>query len=302
MSTTHKGVTIIAVGGQNKRSEVYGKFAYNLARSLKYHSPDIKIHLVWNDVGIRPLNTHQQAIFDYDTKADEDHCFTDGLFTPSKIKMHLYEYLYFDETIYIDADSLLIKPIEPLFDICTQDYYTSLLLDEETNLPATANKDTMDFKYMMWATPEQIWGHYGLNGETMPATNSSFQFIRKSKTCEKLFRQILANYDDRIPARELQQKWGKGGQPDELYLNVALAQLGMLPYLGEEPVMYGHDRVMDIQKDYEDHYFLTFFGHKSYTEHNYIRQGEMELRKVYKPEHVMFKLTTMMRDKYLNIL
>lgn len=298
MSTTAKGVTIIAIGGDNKRSAVYGKFAYNLALSLKYHSPNVPIHLIWNKVGIGALSRQQLKAFDYETEIAQEYCFEDGIFTPSKAKMFMYDYLLFDETIYIDADSLLIKPIERLFDKCKKDYYVSLLIDEKTNKPAIAKAQTRGFKYMMWADIETIWNHYDLNGQQMPATNSSWQFIRKSETCEKLYRQIQANYAN--PILNLQQAWGKGKQPDELYLNIALAQLDMIPYLGEEPVMYANERTIDVVKDYEKHYLLTFFGHRTYTHATVIRQGDQELKRICKGR-VDFKLATMMRDKYLDV-
>lgn len=297
-----KGITLLALA-----KPTYGKFAYNLAVSIKYHSPDIPIQLIHDDVALDHLQPGHlfpdgQPIFDKRTVIDRADMYDDGVLSIGKAKMSLYKYLWFDETIYLDVDALVIKPLEPLFDEFTDDYHTTVVGKKDLT------NDIEDFDSMQWAEVKDMIDHFGLTKEmVIPATNSSFQFIRKGKVCEKLFTQINANFSNKIPRDKLKTTWGKkskvDGQPDELYLNVSLAQLGMWPKMKQDPMCFNMARTLDVKRDYANHYILCLFGGVNFTHRSMLKQYDRELLRMTRERYKRnqdFKVHPLMRDKLVD--
>jgi len=226
-------------------ARAYGYAAHNLAMSIRHHSPSIPVTIYCDAEtrkGLRDLSLFDQVIE-----------IPSQVHDPALMKMQVYDRLPYQETIFMDVDGLLLKPLEPLFDELSQggeyrchvhDWYDK---DSPDNLPQ-----------MYWATKSVIWQHYGFTNEKLPATQSSFQYIRKSAFCKELFDRMQSNYANRIPLERLANKWG-GGQPDELYLNITLAQMGYDPSLNT--VCYWGNALdaawADVKRDY---YVLSMFG------------------------------------------
>lgn len=199
---------------------MYGKFAFNFAMSIKKHSPDLKIQLICDNEGIAGID---ERFFDVVTKVDKLFCHSTEMeqlkFVPAKGKLGIYKYAAFDENIFLDVDAVCIKPIENLFDKCQGKEFATQVFDY-------CDSKATDFPNMLWAHPREAWKHFGLAEDArLPATNSSFIYFKKGKIAEEIFetarRELLTNPLHRDSHR---MKWGKG-QPDELYLNVALAKL-----------------------------------------------------------------------------
>lgn len=97
-----QGVTLIAVG-----NDAYLRWAVNMAASIRYHSPDIKIQLITSeDLAAKA----ESKWFDIVTVADKDlYTDTDGRFFPAKLKTGLYNLLCFYETVYLDVDGCVVK-------------------------------------------------------------------------------------------------------------------------------------------------------------------------------------------------
>ena len=218
-----RGVTLIAIGGYG-----YLKWAVNMAVSLKYHSPDVAIQLITSEKLFLDASGKKE-LFDIITVV-ENQMFEDesGRLFPAKLKTQLYQLLHFDETIYLDVDGCIIKDITPLFEI-------------KENL-ATDVQGVYDisqgavFNHLKWAKPKEIWEHFNLPKEAkLPAINSSFLFLRKCKEVEVLFQ--LSHWllmETPLPYSKHWYIWGhhrehKVSQPDELYLNVAMAKLNIIP-------------------------------------------------------------------------
>lgn len=221
-----RGVTLIAIGRYG-----YLQWAVNMAASLRYHSPDIPIQLITSksleaDAIVRKCNNN---VFDVLTIVPDSEFTDEGKLFPAKLKTQLYKYLHFDETVYLDVDGCVIKDITPLFNIEA---------DFASDVQAVYDMSMGDrFEAMKWARINTVYQHFQLpNDARFPALNSSFMFIRKSETAKAIFDkayELLMN--NPLPFEKHWFSWGrksksKNNQPDELYLNAALAVLGIVPH------------------------------------------------------------------------
>lgn len=197
------------------KKQEYGFMATQIAMSLKYHSPSIPIHLITDTVAVSKLR--QMEFFDtveyIDTPTD-----------PAQAKIDMYERLPFDHNIFLDVDGLCVSPIDKIFDdLIAADKPFSCFVHAFYN-----RHDPDELPLMVWARRTDIWEKYGFTDEILPACQSSFLYIRKGDVCKEIYSRMAFNYRNQIPTEQLLNKWG-GGQPDELYLNITLAQMGYDP-------------------------------------------------------------------------
>lgn len=218
-----KGVALIAIGGND-----YLKWAINQAASLKYHSPNIPIQLIVSGSLSNEAKQYPQLFNVFTTLADNQWQDGEGRIFPAKLKTSFYHLLYFDETIYFDVDGVTFKDITPLFE------QKSDFVSDVQGVYDLSQGEI--FNHLKWAKPADIWFHYGLKATAkLPAINSSFMFIRKGETCRKIFdlaHELLMT--NPLPYEKHWYIWGrkrdhKVSQPDELYINIAMAMLDFIP-------------------------------------------------------------------------
>ena len=307
-NSTH-GIVLMAF---NKPA--YGKMAFNMALTIKHYNPAIQIQLIHDQSALSHLNERHKAFFDIFTSVYESDIWDEVPaatpvrklnyrtgFNPGKAKASLYKYLAFDHNIYLDVDGVAIKDLQPLFDLCIekgQHYYCQTVGHHTID-------QGRDFKAMQWAWADDIWAHYQLTpGTVLPATNSSFSYIRKCKESEELYAQVLENFTTgAMPLQKLRLKWG-GTYPDELALNVALAQKGINPDLGMHPVYFN---IRTIGKDFshlnENYYVLGVFGGKGFTHSSVTAHYDRIVHSASIKElgvNIQFKSHTLVGDKHAN--
>jgi hypothetical protein len=192
------------------------------------------------------------------------------------VKVNLYKYLPYDRNLYLDVDAIALKDIQPMIDELAQsgkDYISHCVGYH------TIDKGR-DFKEMQWAWADKMWAHFNLlSSYVMPAINSSMQWIVKGSQAEAIYRTAKDLYfNNPIPIKELRMKWG-GGQPDELYMNVALAIHGIDPALkayekndGSEGGMihFSMQRGLSYQEITENYYLQSYYGGAGFTPRFYI--------------------------------
>lgn len=253
-----RGITLIAVGGDG-----YLRWACNMACSVKYHSPNAVIQLIVSDKLSEGAEQFKGKLFDIITVVD-DLQWTDneGRIFPAKLKTQFYELVPFDEFIYLDVDGCILKDITPLFE-----QKANIVTDVQAVYDRSMGNE---FKHMKWCRPDVVWSHYGLSeSDLMPAINSSFMFVRKCEEMESLFAQAHYNLMiNPIPKEKHWHTWGrvsrdKVNQPDELYINVAMAQLKIVP--AHEVAIYFrmiNDTGENLTADQirKNHYGVGLFG------------------------------------------
>jgi alpha-N-acetylglucosamine transferase len=271
-----KGIVLLAIGKKE-----YGRMAYNMALSLKYHS-NIPVQLVCERQTIEGLDL---KFFDIITEIDSQDCW-DKKFEPGKAKLSIHKYLHFDESIYLDVDGVCVKPIDPLFDECeeTGQYF---LTQYKTHIEGVKP----DYKQMLWAWPKDIWEHYKLKEDAkLPATNSSFMYMKKGEELNKFFTQCLDNFNNPVQQRLV---WGNS-RPDELYLNVAMAQFDILGKLKENyPIYFNGHYNKNLKEDIKNYYVLGLFGIRRHTHNSLFEYADILMydysKKFGKPTDYRFK-------------
>lgn len=290
-----EGVLLIAWG---KRA--YPWLAYNLAFSIKHFNPEIKICIYHDESFFTQLTTEQREYFDIAVRIPDEVKIKNGKVDPAGIKTSIYDILPFDNTLYLDVDALALRDIKCIFDDLSkaEGYFYTHILDTHT-----IDKGR-DIPMMLWAWADDIWTKYNLKeSDVLPCTNSSYMFIKKCEESKTLFDKINKNISDPIPLHKLRMQWG-GGQPDELYLNVALAQTGITGKADKDYIFLGYkhdDR--PLFKIVEDTPILSVFGGKNLTKPRYTEwydrllinyHSQHGLRHSYKHHHIV-------SDKHANI-
>jgi hypothetical protein len=270
--TPTTGVVLLAFG----RPQYYWA-AYNLAFSIRKHSPNVNITVLFDDP-IKALS-HCQDLMQYINHIGHialEDIYTNKKLDPGKVKVNLYNYLPYDRNLYLDVDAIALKDIQPMIDELAQsgkDYIS------HTVGYHTIDKGR-DFKEMQWAWADKMWAHFNLLESTvMPAINSSMQWIVRGSQAEAIYRTAKDLYfNNPIPIKELRMKWG-GGQPDELYMNVALAIRGIDPALkayekndGSEGGMihFSMQRGLSFQEITQNYYLQSYYGGAGFTPIFYI--------------------------------
>lgn len=239
-----QGIILLAWG---KRG--YGFMAYNLALSIKHFHSDVLITLYADRECLKQVA--DLSVFD-------DIRYIDApISDPGRFKVSIYDKLPYDNNLYLDVDTLCLQPIKPLLEKLSvgQQYYATFIHDTyDVHSPN-------EFPLMYWANKDVIWNHYKFTKEVLPATQSSIQFIRKCDQSKRLFEKIEAAFDNPIPIDQLKHHWG-GTQPDELYLNVALAQEGIAPHIGDNVMWFGDNGLKRPFQVASEYYFLSYYGNK----------------------------------------
>jgi hypothetical protein len=235
-----RGIILMAYGG------VYHKYAYNLAYSIKFYS-DEKIHLLCDqspDVDTSVFDSIE--IFEPAKRedGDYDHC---------QNKIDIYKRSPFDKTLYLDVDAVCLKNISYFINELSGTYVYSQLVD--------SGKREDRIGYSVWANNETIWNHFGLTDESvLPALQTSVVYFEKGEHAHHFFLKLQENYDNKLSIEQYTSMWGRNkSHPDELYYSATMAQLGVLPDKGLQPIFYPHAKLTTTEI-FDNYYLLSQYG------------------------------------------
>ena len=281
-----RGILLMAWG---KRG--YGFMAHNLAVSIKHHSPGIPIHLIATEKVLKEVT--DRSMFDSIELLDGDPS------DPGRYKADIYELTPFDSTLFLDVDGICLRPVEEMFDrLDASGAYYATFINEvyDVNSPNILPQ-------MWWAYRQDIWNHCCFDHETkFPATQSSIQYIRKCDKTAEMYSIFKAEMDSPIPLERLRNKWG-GGQPDELYLNIALARMGEWHHIGEASMYFGNTSAKRPHEIADVYTFLSLFGNRSNIKPMYWEYYDRILMKIQsgRGQRHNFKGHILRSDKIANI-
>ena len=195
-----RGIILIGTG------DAYRRWAVNCAITCKYHSPSLPITLITDE-----LNFEFNEKFDVIKLVKKEDYFHNGKFSPGLIKLSLNQLTNYDETIYVDVDSIVCKPLESLFDY----------LPFYSHVASTTDKDSQGWS-CQWASKEIVDRLYLSEKESyiLPEINSSILVFDNSQMANSIFDkglQIAKEIDHSIL-----RLWG-GTFPDELGFNISMA-------------------------------------------------------------------------------
>ena len=305
-TSSSEGVVLFAFG-----NICYYQAVYNLVNSIKYYSPNIKIALFVEDIN-KCIGATGDIMNYVDTisQIENSDLYVNGKLDPAMLKVSIYKYLPFRNNLYLDVDAVCLKDIQPLIDemIKTKRHYISHCLGYHTIDLGR------DIPSMVWAWADDVWQHFKLDHDAiLPSINSSIQFIKKSKKAKDLFGVLRILYTtNQLPLKKLKSKWG-GGQPDELYMNVALAMTSYDPSYkngnnidGSNSlsglIHFASKRSLSFQEVIDNYYFQSYYGGQNYTSRFYTEWLDRLLKGIMKMQNKthQFYINRIILHKYVN--
>lgn len=238
----HKGFLIIAVGHRN-----YGQLAGTLAASIRANGCDFPIHLAYEVDTIARLDEQYLGFFTSKSIIPQE-CITLGDKTCYiKAKAHMNELSPFEETIFLDADLILLKGnrVNTIFDELKVVDFTI------KNSGISANFETLKGDENQWAPLKEIKEKFEFTNQDVWNIHSEFIYWKKNKKNDELFTNWVENFEN---IRTSHIEFG-GCIPDELPLWIAMCQLGIIPHQAEYKPTYwpmeskNLKRIIDLNRD-----------------------------------------------------
>lgn len=237
-----KGVLLIAYGRRG-----YGFAAYNLAFSIKYHNPNIKIAILFEK---QTLDQVPHNVFDKMIEMPDAMYKTNGFYDPAKAKINALVNLPYKHTLYLDVDTFCCRDIEPLFSQFNEDFVVDIF--------GSGPKGT-EIPYDVWAHHEDSYPFFSLDDDTIwHTTNTSwFYATRNSKTVKDLYKMLKHYLSKGFERKLLKNKWGKYF-PDELLFSGCLSKMECDVQV-VKPMYFCNDyrSGTEITNEY---YFLSMYG------------------------------------------
>ena len=216
---------------------LYGKYAYNLALSIKSADMRTQVAVVADEEGLRHLHPGQRMIFDY--------IIPPAVEKPLVNKFHLINLSPFEETLFVDAD-MIFSPLANF-----EEFWNSMK-DVQWTM-ANRGKDDLVKGISEWTTKEDIYEAYGrspiYNWEWYDLS-SEWIYFKKNDLSYTIFAKAEKYYDDNY----LKVRPFAGDRPDEPYFNLALMNTPHEPHQAPyqptywQPAMKGFPGVMAIKK------------------------------------------------------
>ncbi len=230
-----QGVIILSL-----RKPSYSTGAYNLALSIKHYNPSIHITLVTDNEHQKHYRQEHYKVFDSIKTIAHHHYINDGMFQPALAKLNIYRYSSYDKTLYIDADSLVLQDLQPMFDRLNGQSFKGNVLDN----------------YVQWTDKDTFKEFFGV--EQGVTINSSWFYFESKEVFE------VANdfYSKGFDSQKIEPKWGLS-LPDELFLNASIIKLGIDARVDFEPMFFGNlidaRTLSELQNDF---FMFTLYGGK----------------------------------------
>lgn len=243
-----KGIIICCYGSRG-----YSWMAYNLAYSIKHYCKDYPIFLYTEKGTISQLDAESRTIFDSISIFEDRDYKMDGIPDPATMKIRVLQNSPFDETLYLDADTVCIKDIKPFIEQLSEN--TGFFF---TDIQGSGKKGEK-IHYDAWSQHEFTYPFFGLNDDDIfYSTNSSWMYFKKGKQLDDLYGWMVHYLQKRYPIEKLKSKWIKGRVPDELLWSGVLSKL-KIDASGFQPMFYGntYDSIVDIRAKY---FFITYYG------------------------------------------
>lgn len=201
-----KGVLIIAIGSW------YGRWASNLAASLKWNN-DIPIALAHDAEALSHYSSKNLAQFDELIPIPEEYYHSYGLKHEVKTKLYMYDLSPFEETVYIDAENLLL----PLTDI-KELFRKSFTIQSrgEINVKDAAKNPN----FIHWGAVEKYCKQFDLKSGKLYNLFSEYIYFKKNAKTKKIFetaKEVWKALEGSIRSFNM-------SVPDELCFMIAMNQ------------------------------------------------------------------------------
>ena len=196
---------------------LYGRYAYNLALSIKSADPTQQVCVIADDVGISHLHEGQRMIFDKIIKPPADCYMRDGKIVPLVCKFYLNELTPYEQTLFVDAD-MIFSPLAKF-----NEFWEQMQGVEWTM--ANRGKNDPDKGISEWVNADKLKEAYD-DIEQWVDLSSEWICWKKSDLSDSIFVSARNYYDE----NKLTTRSFAGDKPDEPFFNLALNKVRHLPH------------------------------------------------------------------------
>jgi len=245
-----KGILLLALGHPN-----WGRWAVNLAMSLKYASPDIKISIAYAGNGINQVQGFGKGLFDKILKVPEKYYMKEGRVEYLKAKLALPRITPYKETLYLDSDMIWLPKHKP----------EELFLDVDF---AIANRGSMNLEgdltddFGVWASPKEIKKTFRFKEGKFYNLSSEVVFFKSTKEVKKLYDDALKIYD----RNDYDYRMFNHAIPDELPLTISMIKNQLYPHKDNWKPIYWESAEHKHLKDGELLAYHAYSMGGAYTE------------------------------------
>ena len=200
-----RGILTIAGGDPN-----WGKYAYNLAMSIRATEPEMKISVAHAGSALGHLAPHMRMAFDEIIQIPEHMIYKGGHQEFLKAKMFMYELSPYRETIFLDADTIWLPKQKPT-DVFER-------IEEDLLFQCRGKVKITDDVKTLWSHTKAIRTAYKFKSGFYHNISSEFVYFKKTKANGSFFKLAQREYDNlKVPAAPF-----GGATPDELPFSIAL--------------------------------------------------------------------------------
>lgn len=234
-----RGIVLIVTG-----HSLYGRYAYNLAISIKAIE-DFSITLMYTPSAIAHLSTEQiESAFDFFVALPPD--------APKNTSCKLLagKYSPYEETLVLDVDMIWLPSKKPsdLFEETKGSVFTGITEGKESDMAK---------HYFFWASLEEIKTSYQFKAEVFQWRTEVMYFNSEGKNILNRALEICQN-----PKLTTIKLFGEA-VPDELGINIACAEFGIIPHAYKWQVSYWpplHNNFIPAPADLYEKYYLLSMG------------------------------------------
>jgi len=196
---------------------LYGRYAYNLALSIKSADPTQQVCVIADDVGISHLHEGQRMIFDKIIKPPAECYMRDGKIVPLVCKFYLNELTPYEQTLFVDAD-MIFSPLAKFNEFWKQMQGVDWTM-------ANRGKNDPDKGISEWVNADKLKEAYD-DIEQWVDLSSEWICWKKSDLSDSIFVRARQYYDE----GKLTTRSFAGDKPDEPFFNLALNKVRHLPH------------------------------------------------------------------------
>lgn len=244
-----KGILIIACGHQ-----FYGRMALNLAASIKAVEPTMPIALRWAGNALNHLSLYNLSdLFESVEEIPQEYYLHQGKYKWIRTKVFMYDLSPFDETVFIDADTVWIpkrKPSELFKELQHVDITFANYARHDLNTVAPGVK--------VWANIQEVKEAYHFENGYYYCLQSEMVYFKKNESNMRFFEVAKQVYDNpKVKVADF-----AGGIPDEFAFSVAMLMTGIEPHTTPYYPTYWQPIHKQVKRETlaDRHYLLSVGG------------------------------------------